>query len=411
MPSIAIIGAGISGLTVAHQLQPSNKVVVFEKESTPGGLIRCQKVNGSLFHICGGHVFNTKRAEVQDWFWEHIPQGSFVRAERNSAVFMEDGTTVPYPIENHLYAFPQSVQLQCIKDLLELYNEKDTAPDNFESFLRHRFGETLYQMYFRPYNEKVWRKDLSTIPLSWLDGKLPMPTIEEILLYNFNHTEEKVFVHSTFWYEKENGSQYIADTLAQGIEIRYNTEINHVQHANGRWNINGEWFDKMVFCGNIIEFVDSVQGVEVDSFRPDIKKLEYHGTTAVFCEIDPNPYSWIYQPSREHESHRIICTGNFSPSNNAEGKMTGTIEFTDYISKEDILGNLSRMPLNPHYLSHHYSKYSYPIQNARTRELIAQFKKALEREGCYLTGRFADWEYYNMDAAIGAAIDLCHTIK
>jgi UDP-galactopyranose mutase len=24
----------------------------------------------------------------------------------------------------------------------------------------------------------------------------------------------------------------------------------------------------------------------------------------------------------------------------------------------------------------------------------------------YLLGRFAEWEYYNMDAAVGAAIDL-----
>ena len=77
----------------------------------------------------------------------------------------------------------------------------------------------------------------------------------------------------------------------------------------------------------------------------DIAALEYHGTTSVFCEIDKNPYSWIYQPSRFHDSHRIICTGNFAESNNADGKMTATIEFTDEISKEDILSNVSSQKL------------------------------------------------------------------
>lgn len=68
--------------------------------------------------------------------------------------------------------------------------------------MKHRFGNTLYDIYFQPYNEKVWRRDLTQVPLSWLEGKLPMPTVEEMIYNNINHIEEKQFVHSTFWYEK-----------------------------------------------------------------------------------------------------------------------------------------------------------------------------------------------------------------
>ena len=49
MSRIAIIGAGISGLTVAQLLKKRHEVVVFEKEAIPGGLIRCRRVNGNLF--------------------------------------------------------------------------------------------------------------------------------------------------------------------------------------------------------------------------------------------------------------------------------------------------------------------------------------------------------------------------
>lgn len=41
------------------------------------------------------------------------------------------------------------------------------------------------------------------------------------------------------------------------------------------------------------------------------------------------------------------------------------------------------------------------------RNIIKQLKTALEPSDFYFTGRFADWEYYNMDVAIGAAKDLC----
>jgi UDP-galactopyranose mutase len=153
-----------------------------------------------------------------------------------------------------------------------------------------------------------------------------------------------------------------------------------------------------------------IKGVDLEAFNAPIGALKYHGTTAVFCEIDQNPYSWIYQPSRHHESHRIICTGNFSITNNdasvPAGRITATIEFTDEMSLEDIMQNLKFIPLNPKYLDHIYNKYTYPIQDANTRQMIKELKNSLAPFGLYLTGRFVDWEYYNMDVAIGAAMDL-----
>ena len=175
--------------------------------------------------------------------------------------------------------------------------------------------------------------------------------------------------------------------------------------------MENESFDKVVFCGNIKDMVKAIEGVDLSMYTENKERLGYHGTTAVFCEIDANPYSWIYQPSSQHESHRIICTGNFAPSNNSSslpsGRTTGTIEFTDAISKEDILENLRNIPLHPKYITHQYNPYTYPIQDSETRTLIKQIKEKLAPHGFFFTGRFADWEYYNMDVAMGAAMDMC----
>ncbi len=406
--NLAIIGAGISGLSTAHLLKDRYNVVVFEKEATPGGLIRCRRVDGSLYHLCGGHVFNSKRQDVLDWFWsKFMREEEFVKADRNSVVFMADGKHIPYPVENHSYLFDNETQKAFIEDLLTIARNEGYEPTNFEEFLKHRFGETLYRLYFKPYNEKVWRRSLTNVPLSWLEGKLPMPTVQEMIFNNINQVKEKSFVHSTFWYEKMNGSQYIADKLAQDIDVRYNAGIESVERVSDGWSINGEMFDAVVFCGNIKQLPSLLKGVDISQFAADIDSLEYHGTTSVFCEIEANPYSWIYLPDSRYDSHRIICTGNFSPSNNAEGKMTATVEFTDEISKEEIIEQLKRIPMNPKYLDHHYNKYTYPIQNVNTRGMVASLKGHLASEGFYFTGRFADWEYYNMDVAIGAAMDLC----
>lgn len=416
MKKVAIIGAGISGLSMAHFLRDRYEVTVFEKEDCPGGLIKCRQVNGSLFHTCGGHVFNSKRQDVLDWFWsKFVREKEFSKADRNSVVFMDktdslDYQEIPYPIENHMYLFDEKTQKKFINDLLLMTGYEGIEPHNFEEFLKGRFGHTLYDLYFQPYNEKVWRRDLRQVPLSWLEGKLPMPTVAEMIYNNINHVKEKAFVHSSFWYEKKNGSQYIADKLAENLNIKYNSNITELLYSEGSWIIEGEDFDKVVFCGNIKDMVKMIKGVDVEKYQQDVANLEYHGTTAVFCEIDKNPYSWIYQPSRKHESHRIICTGNFASSNNdislPENRITATIEFTDSISKEEILKNLEKIPLNPKYIDHKYNPYTYPIQDIDTRGMIKDLKEDLAPTGFYFTGRFADWEYYNMDIAIGAAMDL-----
>ncbi len=428
MKKVAIIGAGISGLSVSHLLKNRYNECVFEKESIPGGLIKCRRVNGSLFHTCGGHVFNSKRQDVLDWFWsKFVKEEEFTKTDRNSCVFMDrNGTSlehdnIPYPIENHMYLFDENTQKAFYEDLEEIdkvkgLNAKFTDYDSFGNFLRWRFGKTLYNLYFQPYNEKVWRRDLTTVPMSWMEGKLPMPTTQEMRDNNANKVEEKAFVHSSFWYEKKDGSQYIADKLAEGLNIKYNADIDCIEYKNGKWIVCGEEFDKVVFCGNIKDMVKMIKGVDVDAFKAPVDALEYHGTTAVFCEIDKNPYSWIYQPSRQHESHRIICTGNFAPSNNTAGlvdsnRITATVEFTDEINVEDIEDNLKRIPLHPKYITHQFNKYTYPIQNTNTRKMIMSLKGKLEPYRFYFTGRFADWEYYNMDIAIGAAIDLCKRIE
>ena len=53
MKSYAVIGAGISGLSIARMLvENGRKVVVYETDTAPGGLVKCQRINGVLYH-CG----------------------------------------------------------------------------------------------------------------------------------------------------------------------------------------------------------------------------------------------------------------------------------------------------------------------------------------------------------------------
>lgn len=128
--------------------------------------------------------------------------------------------------------------------IASLHNSNYT---DFEDFLKKRFGATLFELYFEPYNKKVWRCPLNEIPLSWLDGKLPMPTVNEIFFNNMNHVEERNFVHSTFWYPKQDGSQFFANRLATEINVQYGKSIDKLLFSEGVWEIEADKYDIVVF--------------------------------------------------------------------------------------------------------------------------------------------------------------------
>ena len=170
-PKYAIIGGGISGLSIANILKRNHEVTVFEADTRPGGMIKCDVIDGNLFHRTGGHVFNTKRQDVMQWFWSFFDKDNqFTKAIRNSSVFMPDGNQIPYPIENHAYYFDKQIGSKIAKDLVKMAKGESGEPTNFEECLKRRFGDTLYALYFQPYNYMVWRRDLTKVPLPWLEG-------------------------------------------------------------------------------------------------------------------------------------------------------------------------------------------------------------------------------------------------
>ena len=85
MKKATIIGSGISGLSIARMLLGSYDVEVMEAATKQGGLIKCDRIDGNLFHRVGGHVFNSKNSAVLNWFWKHFNRDQeFLQATRNA---------------------------------------------------------------------------------------------------------------------------------------------------------------------------------------------------------------------------------------------------------------------------------------------------------------------------------------
>jgi protoporphyrinogen oxidase len=409
---IAVIGAGISGLSAARLLEDSGHVVtVLEASGKPGGLISCDVVFGGLFHRVGGHIFNTKIERVAKWFWSQFDRDKeFIKAKRNARILF-DGKLVGYPIENHLYELNPEWLKRIIRELMILEGSGYKAPFsymNFEEFLVGNFGETLYQIYFKPYNQKIWQTDLAEISLDWLEGKLPMPDYREIITKNITREGEMEMVHSSFYYPISGGSQFIANRMAKDLDIRYGTWIDQVEVSEDKVRINGCIYDSMIYTGDIrlLHKLLVVSDEELVSCLTSVNSLRSNGTSNLFCETDDTDISWLYIPGSSTRAHRIIYTGNFSPNNNPpNGRKTCTVEFSGKVSREDMEKEIMSLPGKLKVLDMNYEPNSYVIQSPGVRGKIDHIRLNLRKYKIFPIGRFAEWEYYNMDKAIEAAMN------
>lgn len=407
-----VIGSGISGLSISRMLSKQYDVKILEKAEKKGGLIKCERVDGNLFHRVGGHVFNSKNAEVLNWFWNHFNRDTeFLSAKRNAKILF-NGKLIGYPIENFLYELPVEQARTIVLELLQILKQgnKDVSTyKNFEDFLKGNFGNALYDLYFGPYNTKIWNTDISKVPLGWLDGKLPMPKIDEVILSNIIKKEEAGMVHATFYYPKRDGSQFIVNRLSETLDITTSYDVTSIK-SNGHLSINNSLnSDVIVYCGDVRKLyaVIDIEDAELQQALQAVKELPSNGTSNVLCETDDNDISWLYLPEDKFKAHRIIYTGNFSDTNNeGTNRKTCVVEFSGKHEQADMIKELELLPGNLKPLAFNYEPNSYVIQNIETRNQISTLKSLLAKYNIYLLGRFAEWEYHNMDKCVEGALEL-----
>ena len=66
MPVFHILGAGVSGITLAYELAKKGKFVrIYEKSKFVGGLARTEIIDGVSFD-CGPHLFHSNNVNVQN---------------------------------------------------------------------------------------------------------------------------------------------------------------------------------------------------------------------------------------------------------------------------------------------------------------------------------------------------------
>ena len=171
MKKIVIIGAGITGLSVAWKLSEKGyKVNVVESDTSIGGLAKSIKIENYLFDI-GPHSFFSEDEEifkkVMDLFKGE--PGEMPKYTDRSFKILFNGKYVDYPISAKGILFqmgffsailcPLSFAKSYIRTSISSLLGKKIEYQNLtvKQWAIDNFGKYLYLNFFKPYTEQFWK--------------------------------------------------------------------------------------------------------------------------------------------------------------------------------------------------------------------------------------------------------------
>ncbi len=411
---VAVLGAGISGITIAKKLEEKNiEVVLYEKCSHAGGLAKTRIVNGYVYDLHGGHIFNSKHKEIVEWVFSFLPKEQWQYSVRNAKIFFGD-RYVSYPFELSLCELNAEDATDCVYDYM--MSQQGKEPENFKDWLIWNFGQAIADYYMIPYNTKIWSYPLEDMETKWMQGKMPLPDKKEIIKsLLLKDPSERKMPHSTYYYPIIGGIQSMVDALSNGLNIKLDAPAEKIEKIDGKWYVNGQGgYDRIISTVPLPVLADAMELPH--TVRLAIDGLKYNSLTTMLFKCPETDLSWVYIPSKEYRSHRVCYQGAFSSKACPSG-CSGAIEViggkfsvtSDILDKQKVIPDEFEL-IN--LIDSEFAEYAYVIHDKDYRKNTGVVSKYFESISDFdLLGRFATWNYNNMDMCMLEAFRLAEKIN
>lgn len=415
MSKIGIVGAGLSGLAIANNIK---NAVVFESESRPGGLLRTDTIEGYTFDTGGSHIIFSKDDETLFEMLATI--GNYVEHRRRTYIFYNN-QFIKYPFENGISMLPAEERFQILKDFVENMIREKKEPENLLEWFYYVFGREITDRYLKPYNEKIWKRNLEEISLDWVGGRVPNPPVDDILRSAVGIETEGYTHQLRFFYPLKGGIETLAKSLAEKVDVRVSEAVRKIEIGEGEVVVEttrGQYeFDKLVYTAPLTHLPKIM---DCDEIEGEIQKLDYNSLTVVGLGVKdkvPN-FHWLYFPQSDIVFHRIAFLSNYSPYMAPDGCSTIIAEISrkpgERISNicERVIGDLVDVgfDFNVEVCRAWEWEHAYVVYNHHYREAVEKIRVYLREKNIIPFGRFGGWKYLNMDAVMAQAKALARNI-
>ena len=352
-----IVGAGLYGAVMPCELTKRGKnCLVLDKRPHVGGNVYCETVEGIHVHKYGAHIFHTSDREI----WEYINQFAEFNHYINSpiAVYKNELYNLPFNMNTFSRLWNIRTPKEAKDEIARQVKEAGiTEPKNLEEQALSLGGRDVYEKLIKGYTEKQWGRPCRELP-AFIIKRLP-----------FRFTYDNNYFNDRYQGIPVGGYTPIIEKMLEGSVVKTDTDYFAFRKRNP------DIAETTIFTGMIDEYFDFRLGaLEYRSVRFESEVLDcenYQGNAVVNYTAGDVPYTRII----EHKHFEF-------------GQQPKTVISREY-SMEWKPG------LEPYY----------PVNDERNNALFKKYKELAEQEEhVFFGGRLGNYQYYDMDKVIRAAL-------
>jgi protoporphyrinogen oxidase len=433
---VVVMGAGLAGLSAGHALTRAGaQVRILEQGPTVGGLARTVASGPFRFDL-GGHRLFTADDSIRDLVGDLLGAESST-VPRKSQIFLR-GRYIDYPLRplNAMSGLGAGTALRIALDQLR---KREGAMVSLQDWVVARFGRTLFDIYFKPYSEKVWGLSCQDISMDWVAQRIQGLSLGAAVKNAFlRGSGRSIRTLADRFIYPQAGIGRIAERLCEDIQAQRrndvvcNIEVSRLYH-DGRsvWSaalrdgvhtssIRGRAFISTVPIPSLVRMLDPKPP---GSILRAAASLRFRDLVVVAVMLDrkrATAQSWLYFPEPAVSFGRIHEPTNWSAAmappgktllvaerfcfrgdeswNASDGDLAGQtvdeLHRLGIISRSEVIGStVVRVPK------------AYPLFAVGYQQHCDAIRSYLGRfSNLFTAGRGGTFSYFNMDHAMASGM-------
>lgn len=411
---VTILGAGLTGLSIAHHLKDDYEI--YESESIAGGLCRSVKEDGFVFDY-GPHLYHSKNEYVGNFLKKILKNN--LHELKSSVGQYSFGRYLRYPYNVNLYGAPPEIIKECIIGYVEAQNKKNKKkPETYHDWCLYHFGKGYAKHFMYPYAKKIWTVNPRRMSVDWIGKRIVMPSLEQILEGALHRSDRMLNYITTFKYPLRGGmSSMIAGLTKQTAPIHYNKKVTRIDIRQKKITFQDGtsiYYEKAVSTMPLPDIVKMIPNAP-SSIRDAVKRLIHNSVYIINLGVDRSDLGenhWLYFDGDEpfYRVHFPSKLSKFCAPRGA-GAISTEIGYSRFkpLNKEAVydltLKKLkSTKVLKPSdkiiYRNITDLKYAYVIFDKNRKPCVNKIRSFLRKYDIETSGRFGEWDYLWMDESI-----------
>lgn len=417
-----ILGAGISGLTLAYELlKKGQKVEIFEKDSNVGGLAKTLRWKNKDIDL-GPHIYHTPDKDIEN-YWETEFEGLFHKRDHWSKN-LKNGQYYDYPIsKDFIETLPKEIKNKIYEELANVNKNELSNAKNFFEYMNILAGETLQKMFFINYPEKLWGISTKELDANWAPKRVQI------------RETSTPFYWGQWAAVGNNGSGTIIEELKNKILklngiIHTNEKIERLHLKNSNI-ISIESSNRITNIKNNDIIINTTSYSIISKLLNFSTKLKYRGIILIFLEINhidvlPTGIDFVYIDDKEIFFNRVSDQNSFV-KNSEKNKTIICCEITynekdhyDLMNEQELIEKVKKQFVSLGFtndindiLDTKIIKLPevYPMFFVSYQDELSKTKMKTDSiSNMYTIGSLAEYAYADLQVLFSKAIDLAEVL-